>query len=329
MKKIYTTIILLAIYSLSTNAQNVNIPDVAFKAALVGDFSINTNMDTEIQVTEAAAFTGTIDVTGLGITDLTGIEAFTSLDVLYCDNNNLTSLNLSANTALEFLNCSNNQLTSLDVTANTALTDFYCGINQLTSLNVTANTLLQVLDCSVNPFTSLNVTANTALSDLYCNNNQLTSLDVTANAVLGNLECNGNQLTSLDVSVDTALSILDCSGNQLTSLNVKNNNNINFEDFYANNNPNLNCIQVDDSAWSTTNWTNIDSVASFSTNCSSTVSVNDMINHTNTVSIYPNPGNGVFTISQSNTNKTEIEIYNILGELIYQSTINNHQLKLI
>ena len=41
--------------------------------------------------------------------------------------------------------------------------------------------------------------------------------------------------------------------------------------------------------------------------------------------IYPNPTNGIFTISQNNTNKTEIEIYNMLGILIYKTlTINKH-----
>jgi hypothetical protein len=63
--------------------QNVTIPDANFKAALVNNSIINTNMDTEIQITEASAFNGMIDVSGLGITDLTGIEAFVLLDSIY------------------------------------------------------------------------------------------------------------------------------------------------------------------------------------------------------------------------------------------------------
>lgn len=42
------------------SAQNVNIPDANFKAYLVGNSAINTNGDGEIQVSEAAAFTGQI-----------------------------------------------------------------------------------------------------------------------------------------------------------------------------------------------------------------------------------------------------------------------------
>jgi hypothetical protein len=57
------------------NAQNVYIPDANFKAYLVGDTSINTNGDTEIQDSEATAFSGTIECQSMNISDLTGIEA--------------------------------------------------------------------------------------------------------------------------------------------------------------------------------------------------------------------------------------------------------------
>ena len=55
-----------------------------------------------------------------GISDLTGIEAFTALTSLYCSGNELTSLDVSKNTALTGLWCYDNQLTSLDVSNNTA-----------------------------------------------------------------------------------------------------------------------------------------------------------------------------------------------------------------
>ena len=57
----------------------VTIPDANFKAALVADTEINTNGDGEIQCAEAAAWTGTIDVSSKTISDLTGIEAFTNI----------------------------------------------------------------------------------------------------------------------------------------------------------------------------------------------------------------------------------------------------------
>ena len=75
------------------------IPDANFKAYLVGNSSINTNADTEIQVSEASAYTFGIDCQSANISDLTGIEAFTALTVLECEANQLTSLDLSQNIA--------------------------------------------------------------------------------------------------------------------------------------------------------------------------------------------------------------------------------------
>lgn len=82
MKRTLLLILALNFFGFGANAQNVNIPDANFKAYLVGNSAINTNADTEIQVSEAMAFTGNIFASNLGITDLTGVEAFTSLDGL-------------------------------------------------------------------------------------------------------------------------------------------------------------------------------------------------------------------------------------------------------
>lgn len=101
----------------------VNIPDASFKAYLVSNTAINTNGDTEIQCDEASAFTGAIYIGGYFISDLTGIEAFTSITTLQCYNNQLTSIDLTSNIALTELRCQNNQLTSLNV-ANGNNTNF-------------------------------------------------------------------------------------------------------------------------------------------------------------------------------------------------------------
>ena len=111
-------------------AQIVNIPDANFKAYLVGNSAINTNGDSEIQVSEAAAFNGEIYCYDLNISNLTGIEAFTALTELYCGKNQLTSLDVSKNTALTKLSCQRNQLTSLYFRKNTALTQLYCEDNK-------------------------------------------------------------------------------------------------------------------------------------------------------------------------------------------------------
>ena len=224
----------------------VYIPDANFKACLVSFPLINTNGDTEIQVSEAATYSGLIPCHMQNISDLTGIEAFTAITELWCHNNQLTNIDLSQNTALTNLVCDSNQLTSLDVSQNTALTDLQCQDNQLSSLNLSGAT---------------------ALTTLRCWNNQLTTLDVSNNTALTTLYCHNNNLTSLDVSNNTALTTLHCKNNNLTSLDVRNGNNTNIIFFKCESNPNLYCINVDDPTWSTSNWTDIDSQHYFSTNC--------------------------------------------------------------
>ena len=110
--------------NISSCANIVNIPDANFKTALLqhgttitgsGISPIDTDGDGQICETEAQAYTGKIYVLSKGISDLTGIEAFTALTVLNCSSNQLTNLDVSVNTALLTLNCSFNQLTSLNV----------------------------------------------------------------------------------------------------------------------------------------------------------------------------------------------------------------------
>jgi hypothetical protein len=212
--------------SISAQAQIVNIPDANFKAALVADIAINTNADGEIQVSEASAYAGGINVAGLGISDLTGIEAFTALQALDCSNNILSTLNVAANTALTNLNCDLNQLTSLDVTTNVFLNVFLCRDNLLTSLDVSSNTLLSEFRCSRNDISILDVSNQPFLSTFACAGNLLTSIDVSTNTNLFGFYCNENLITNLDVSNNTALFQLWCYGNQISSLDFSNNLNL-------------------------------------------------------------------------------------------------------
>jgi len=230
--------------------QNVNIPDANFKAYLVGEPLINTNGDSEIQLSEATAFNGGIYCDFMNISDLTGIEAFTNLTAVAC---------------------SENQITSIDLSANTDLTSIYCRDNQLTSIDVSQNLALFGLDCGINQLTSLNVSANTALINLDCGENQITSLDVSQNLDLEMLIIWSNQITTLDISNNTSLYRFYARHNLLYNLDARNGNNQNMWHFYISYNPNLTCVNVDDVNYSDTNWTVantfIDLQHYFSSNC--------------------------------------------------------------
>jgi len=211
-------IIVIAALNINTVAQNTYIPDDNFEQALI-DLGYDNVLDNYV-VTSNISGVEFLSIASLNIQDLTGIEDFTDLTHLYCYDNQLTGLDVSANTLLETLACGNNQITSLDVSVNTDLYRLSCYSNLLTSLDVSANTALTDLTCSSNQLTSLNLSANTALTDLSCSSNQLTSLDLSANTALTYLSCGINQLTVLDVSANTALTHLSCFSNQLTSLDV-------------------------------------------------------------------------------------------------------------
>lgn len=232
----------------------VYIPDSKFKNYLLNNEEINTNGDDEIQITEAQNFTGRIYCFDMGISDLTGIEAFKSLTALHCGLNRLTSLDITGNTALVTLNCSLNQLTSLDVQNNINLVELDCSQNKITGLNVNNNTKLKELHCFANKLTALDVQKNTALQTLTCSTNQLTDLILEKNSDLEMLICNKNQIKALDLSKNSSLAFLFCENNQLVSLNLKNNHNTRIERIRTDNNPNLSCINVDNPAYSTTNW---------------------------------------------------------------------------
>ena len=154
--------------------------------------------------------------------------------MLNCDQERLTSLDISGCTALTMLNCSGNYLTSLDLSGCTALTELKCYNIRLTSLNVSGCTALEKLRYSWNQLTSLKAVGCTSLTSLQCSNNRLTSLDVSSCTALTKLYCFYNQLTSLDVSGCTALTTLTCSSNQLTSLGLSDCPQLNFVDCSVN-----------------------------------------------------------------------------------------------
>ncbi len=384
-------------------AQNVNIPDANFKAYLVGNTSINTNMDTEIQVTEAAAFVGMLNCPNLGITDMTGVEAFPGLTQIRCQQNQLTSLDVSQNLNITQLHCYGNSLTSLDVSANTQLAELYCAQNQLTSLTLGANSTLWKLECNVNNLTALDVTQNTglielrcqqngiasldvsnctslsilicginslstidltqntALTFLSCTNNNLTTLDITQNTALTQVSCDynqissldlsqnssleaaflsnnqllsldlaqnsnlleldfdNNQVTNLDVSQNTLLEYLDCRDNALTELLAANGNNTNLTTFRATGNPGLTCIEVDDSTYSATNWTEIDGTAAFSENCGGgSVGIEEEI--ILEVAVFPNPCFDRLNIEGS---VLSVEVYDLSGKVVQSEQTNS------
>ena len=198
-------------FFLKSPSQNVYIPDWYFKSSLIS-IGVDKNNDREIQVSEAEGVDSII-LNVYAIKDLTGIETFLNLKVLNCENNKLTTLDLSKNIQLKELYCSNNQLKSINLNNNTKLAVLYCSNNQLTTLDISKNIALTYLGCSNNQFTNINTTKNKALEFFSCCNNQIVSLDLKKNKALIKLWCTNNQLTSLNVSKNRHLRVVKCTNN--------------------------------------------------------------------------------------------------------------------
>ena len=115
-------------------AQTTAIPDPNFEQALI-DLGLDDVLDGEVLSANIDTVESLI-VPNKNISELTGIEDFTSLVWLDCDSNQLTSLNVSQNVALRTFACGANRLTSLRLVDNTELRSLRCEQNQLTSLNL-------------------------------------------------------------------------------------------------------------------------------------------------------------------------------------------------
>ncbi len=232
---------------------DTNFPDKNFRKYVKENFDKNP-CDDKLSKDELDKVTE-ISIEKKSVSSLKGIEHFTRLTELKCNNNELTELNVSKNTNLTKLNCEGNKLSKLDVSKNKNLTYLKCACHELTSLDVSKNKNLTYLNCygygsnlasldvsnninlaelwcSRNNLTSLDLSNNINLTELYCFNNKLESLDLSKNTKLTDLWCYDNNLTSLDLSNNINLELLKCSGPNLTSLDLSKNTKLSALDCY-------------------------------------------------------------------------------------------------
>jgi len=308
-----------------TQSQNVNIPDPIFKSRLLNhtDPIIDINSDNEIQLSEAEAITGRINVSTSNLSDITGIAAFINMTEFICAETKVTNIDLSSNTRLTLLDFNDSEVTYLNIDNSIELKELYCYGNKLTSLDISNNTLLKTVFCYKNKISELNLTNNTEIETLSSFNNKISSIDLSKNTKLFALALNENLITNIDISNNPEVYILYCQDNpNLTTINLKNGNNANFifsgdNSSHFENNPNLTSICIDD--FNNTTLKNeitnqAGSSITFTDNCS-TLS-NEKFSTLN-FSIFPNPTENNLTI-ESKTEILKIEIYNNIGEFILE-----------
>jgi len=216
---------------------------------------------------------------------------------------------------LTHFECSGNPLNTLDISNNVLLEVVYLNEIQLNYIDFSQNLAMKKIRITGNSLTAIDVSNNTLLEVLVVSYNSISSLDLSNNLNLEELACLYNSITTIDLSAHTSFRSISCKGNSLTSLDLANGNNTNIYYFEATNNPNLSCINVDNVAYSTTSWTNIDATASFSLNCSSTVGVNEQADN-HSLSIYPNPAKNELIINNGELKIEQVLIFDMTGKTV-------------
>ena len=196
--------------------ETIEFSDPIFEQYCLTEFDANN--DGKISFSEAKRATN-ITINQKGISSIDEIHYFTELTQLVCNDNNLTSIDVSKNARLTMLYCQNNKLTSINVN-NSKLENLNVDNNQLTTLDLSGSPRLTTLKCDDNQLSTLDISKCPALTDLYCQANQLSELNLSRNTKLTILACSSNPMTSLDVTKNTALTGISCSACQLTSLDL-------------------------------------------------------------------------------------------------------------
>lgn len=210
-KLLFATLLITAI----AGAQNLNIPDANFKNKLLaataannialdngGDsIKIDANNDGEIQADEAEEVRA-LNVSASSIVSLQGIEGFTDLRILHCENNNIAIFDASVLADIRELYCNNNAITMLYLTGLTDLRILNCSYNELPSLDLNEATYLEQLNCSNNAletlfvkngrnetFNASNWTTNTALTYICADEGQIDAIAAAAAGVTVTSNC--------------------------------------------------------------------------------------------------------------------------------------------
>lgn len=146
-----------------------------------------------------------------------------SLEILYCRNGSVASVDVSHNPELNVLSCAYSPLfQAVDVSHNPKLSmlDFW-GSSLLSSIDVSHNPELTDLTCIGSPLlTSLDLSNNPELDDLIVSDCRLTSLNLSHCPKLEWVSCEGNGIASITLGNHPDLGYFDCCGNGMIETNL-------------------------------------------------------------------------------------------------------------
>lgn len=151
------------------------VPDDNFERALI-DMGYDDKMD-DFVLTANISMVEELDLSGLEIHGLTGIEGFAALEALSCSDNLIKSLDMTRNVKLGMLKAENNEIRTVNLSQNTDLYALHLKGNLLSEINLSNTESLIYLDVSANVLEKLDVSA-VNLWTLYATGNMLTCIRV-------------------------------------------------------------------------------------------------------------------------------------------------------
>ncbi len=244
MKKI-TLLLFLFIFG-AVQAQIIDFPDENLKNALLDhSTTIDTNNNGEIEVSEATNFNGDyLFLPNKGITDISGLENFTSTERFILGNNDiisvdigilfwaknislngnqLTEIDLSSNVDLEIITLGNNNLSTIDISTNENLRSLNIGGNNITTLDTSNNLLLEDLNIWGLNINTLNLSSNN-LKAINISDTLFTTFDdFNSQTELENINIATTQISTLDTSIFPNLNYLNIRFSDIENIDLSQN----------------------------------------------------------------------------------------------------------
>jgi hypothetical protein len=261
-------IILIFTFGINSYSQIIDFPDVNLKNVLLSAnttnfIASNTNLyfspsvidlngDGEIDQNEALLIER-LNISNSSITNLEGIQYFTNLKRIDCNQNNISEFNFSEIASLKqisisnnlfqslvpenlppdlsHLNCSFNGLSHLDMSSFNSLRYLNCSNNQIDILNFSSNNInMYYLNCSFNNLTSINITNFDEFEDegeqtiyLNCSNNQLSEIIFpSGHKDFSFFDVSNNNLTEIDLNQIHVYGSVNFSNNPFNNLDFTN-----------------------------------------------------------------------------------------------------------
>ncbi|SFN47231.1 Por secretion system C-terminal sorting domain-containing protein [Bizionia echini] len=236
MKKCYTYFLstsLFLLFSPLVLAQYTSIPDAEFEQLLITE-SIDSEgiLDGQVLSSDVATVTS-LDISYTSISDITGIQDFTSLISFEAlQTTNLIDVDLTGLALLEDIDMSYSlNIDTFDVSGCVNLKNLNISHTNFDILDLNSNNLLETIDMSYSGVLNLDLNGKSNLTWLYANLADIQTLDITGCSALSLININETSINVLDLSGNIAITALGFYRTHLTTLILNGCTNLTSLDF--------------------------------------------------------------------------------------------------